>query len=143
MEHTESIAIARPPEAVWALVGGIDGWPAWLKDVSDVHLPKGMAAGAPFTYKYRGNDVAGTIAQYQRGRLVGITQQQPTYDFWESIRLEPEGEQTRVIFTIGFAPRKWWIRLVAIVIRPFRRWVLGSSIRNELVALRTTLETRT
>ena len=79
-------------------------------------------------------------AEYVRGQLVGIAQRHPTYDFWESIHLEPEQEQTRVIFTIGFAPPKWWIRPVAVAIRPFKRWVLGSSIRKELVALRTTLE---
>jgi len=141
MEHADSIVIARPPEAVWALVGGIDGWPLWLRDVSDVHLPGGMTRGASFTYKYRGNDVEGTIAQYERGRLVGISQQQPGYDFWESIRLDPDGQHTRVVFTIGFSPRRWWLRVVAIFIRPFRRWVLGSSIRRELAVLKKAVET--
>jgi len=141
MEHSDSTLIARPPEAVWALVGDIEGWPTWVKDLSDVQLPDGMAAGAPFTYRYRGDEVSGTIAQYEQGLLVGIATQYSAYDFSESIRLKPDGEGTRVILTMGFVPTTWWTRLLAIPIRPLRRWVLGSSMRKTLTALRTAAET--
>ena len=141
MEHSESILIARPPEAVWALVGSIDDWPAWAKDVSEVQLPDGMAPGARVTYKYRGGDVSATITHYEHGLLVGIAAPRSGYDFWESIRLQPDGEGTRVSFTMGFDPTAWWTRLLVIPIRPLKRWVLGSPLRKELVALRTAAET--
>lgn len=140
MEYSGSMLIKRPSEAVWALVGSVDDWPAWVTDVSDVRLPDGMAAGAGVTYKFRGGDVSGTITDYEAGLLVGITAPRSGYEFWESIRLQPEGEGTRVTFTMGFEPTAWWTRLLAIPIWPFKRWVLGSPLRRDLVALRTAAE---
>ncbi len=141
MQQTESVTIDRPPAEVWALVGDVRTWTKWLEDISDVQLVSGeLATGAEFSYKFRGRDVHATVDRYEAGRVIGIASSEKSYDFAESIRVEPADGQTRVTFTMGFDPTVWWASALSILLVPFKGMMLGKPLRNELEALRTAVE---
>jgi uncharacterized protein YndB with AHSA1/START domain len=141
VEHTESTRIAKPAEAVWALVGEPAAWPRWAGDLNDVRVHGELGAGTRVTYTYRRRRVAVTLTRYEPGRLVEIAGSETSYDMRESIGLEAAAEQmTTVSITIGFEPKATWARLVAPLVVPFKGVVLGRSLRRSLHELRRTAE---
>ena len=141
MEHTESIGIDRPPDAVWQLVGDIHSWPRWLEDISDVEMQSDeLGEGAEFTYKFRGRPAHVTVFPFEADRVIGITAPERGYDFAESITVEPQGEGTVVTFTMGFEPNTWWMKTVAIGVRPLKDRLMGRPLRKELAKLKAVAE---
>ena len=142
MRHSESSVITSSPENVWALVGDVRSWPKWLHGVSAVELVSAeLAVGSEFAYKWRGRDVRATVNEYEMGRTIGIFSAEKNYDFQESITLEPLGDRTRVVFTMGFDPTVWWARTLSVLMVPFKGRFLGRPLRTELESLRTAAET--
>ena len=141
MQHTETITIGRPSEDVWAYVGDVRSWPKWLEDVSDVDVQSGeMAEGTQLSYKFRGRETHPTITAYEQGQMLGIAASERGYEFAESIRLHSDGDQTEVSFTMGFEPTVWWMKGLAAALSPFKRTVLGRSMRKEMRSLKTAVE---
>lgn len=141
MQQTESITIDRPSAEVWPLIGSPDGWQRWLSGISNVKLLSDeVGPGAEFAYKFRDREVRATVDRYEEGRLISISSEERSYDFGESMELEPLGDQTRVTFTMGFEPTVWWASAASALLTPFKDRMLGKPLRKELETLRTEVE---
>ena len=139
MQQTESITIDRPAAEVWPLIGSVDGWQHWLTGISNVELLSDeVGPGAEFSYKFRGRAVTATVDRYEEGRLIAI--KESSYDFGESMELEPLGDETRVTFTMGFEPTVWWAKAGSALLTPFKDRMLGKPLREELATLKTVVE---
>ncbi len=141
MEQTESILIDRASGDVWPLVGDVREWDQWLTGISDVELVSDeLAPGAEFSYQYRNKPVRATVDRYEEGRLIGISTSEKTYDFAESITLDPRGGQTEVTFTMGFEPTVWWVSALSVLLIPVKGLMLGRPLRQELADLKRVAE---
>jgi len=141
MEQTESILIDRNANDVWPLVGDVRGWNQWLTGISDVELVSDeLAPGAEFSYQFRNKPVRATVDHYEEGRLIGISTSEKTYDFAESITLDPRGDQTEVTFTVGFEPTVWWVSALSVLLIPIKGLMLGRPLRQELADLKRVAE---
>lgn len=141
MQQSESIVVDAPVERVWPLIGSIEGWQDWNSGISNVELlADEIGPGAEFAYRYRGREVHTTVDAYEEGRLLSIASDEGSYDFGESLALEPEGDQTRVTFTMGFEPTVWWAKAASVLLVPFKDRVLGRPLRAELARLKDVVE---
>jgi len=88
------VVIDAPTTKVWSLLGDVTKWPAWNEHITQGRMVDGdqFFPGATFEYVYDGKPLVGTITQIDRPRSLawraGNTRQ--------SIRLEPDGEKTKV-----------------------------------------------
>lgn len=142
VEHSETTIIERPVERVWALAGDPRAWPAWAPDIRDVEVsPAGaLAPGSTVRLRTRGSESHATVTEFVEHRAFGFRAAEPRYDFFESITLNPSGARTQVTLTMGFAPKGPVFSALALLARPFKRWLLGSPLRKDLEALRGAVE---
>lgn len=140
MEHSQSGLIDRPVEQVWALAGDPRAWPAWAPDISDVRVEQALAPGSIVSLKTRGRESRATVFEYVEQRAFGIRAAEKRFDFWESIRLAPSGSRTRVTVSMGFAPKGFLFSALALLAWPFKRWLIGRPLRQDLEALRAAVE---
>jgi uncharacterized membrane protein len=141
LHQTETILVDAPAADVWKLVGSIEGWEHWNSGISNVELlADQLGPGAEFAYRYRDREVRTTVDAYEEGRLLSIASDEGSYDFGESLVVEPEGEQTRVTFTMGFEPTVWWAKAASVLLVPFKDRVLGKPLRKELATLKHVAE---
>ncbi len=141
MQQTESITIDAPTADVWPLIGSIDGWQSWLTGISNVELLSDeIGPGAEFGYTFRGRAVTATVDRYEEGRIMAIASTESSYDFGESMELEPLGDQTWATFTMGFEPTTWWAKAGSALLTPLKDRMLGKPLRKELATLKGVVE---
>lgn len=58
---TNSIIINAPAEKVWAVLTGINHWPAWQKEISKACIAGPVEAGATFMWKTGGAGITSTL----------------------------------------------------------------------------------
>jgi carbon monoxide dehydrogenase subunit G len=138
--HEESIRIARPAAAVWALVGDPSAWRRWAGDIDDVQVDGVLAVGTTITYRHRGRRVSVILTAYDDERLVEIAGSGRSYEMHESVALAPDDDATDVSMTMGFEPTAWWTRLLAPLVVPFKGLLLGRGMRRTVHALRRAAE---
>jgi hypothetical protein len=141
VEQSESIAIGRPQHEVWRLTGDPRAWSAWTSVRNVRTTPEGpLAAGTEVTYGYGEHETHATIAEFSPERLLAIQASEPGYDFLESVALAPNGAGTLATMTMGFATKTLVYSALAVLAKPFKRWVLGRPLRKDLLALRAAAE---
>ncbi len=141
VEQSESIAIGRPQHVVWRLAGHPRAWSAWTSTRNVRTTPDGpLAAGTEVTYGYGERETHATIAEFSPERLLAIQASEPGYDFVESVVLAPNGAGTLATITMGFVTRGLLYSTLAVLVKPFKRWVLGRPLRKDLLALRAAAE---
>lgn len=89
--------IAAPPADVWALVSGIDRWPAWNPDVQSADLEGDLAPGSTFRWKAGPGTITSTLQHVDPLREIGWTGKTLGIRAVHVYRLEPGGSGTRVV----------------------------------------------
>jgi hypothetical protein len=67
------IRIARPVDAVWALVADPEAWPSWAPHIRDVELDGGVAVDEQFTWSLGTVRIRATFAVVTPGRELSWT----------------------------------------------------------------------
>jgi uncharacterized protein YndB with AHSA1/START domain len=65
--------LAATPEAVWALLSDIDGWPAWNADVKQARLNGPLAPGSRFTWKAGPGTIHSVLQVVEAPHRIGWT----------------------------------------------------------------------
>jgi uncharacterized protein YndB with AHSA1/START domain len=65
--------IDAAPEAVWALLSDIEGWPAWNPDVKSAHLEGPLAPGTEFVWKAGPSTIHSVLRVVEPPERIGWT----------------------------------------------------------------------
>jgi uncharacterized protein YndB with AHSA1/START domain len=67
------IAVAAPPETVWAVISDIQRWPSWNPEVKSMELRGEVAPGSEFRWKAGGVSIRSTLEEVDAPRMIGWT----------------------------------------------------------------------
>ena len=78
--------------------------------MSDFELEGDLAVGSELEYQSRGRPARATVKRLEEGRAIEIGAEEKSWNFDESIKLTPDGDQTKVTFSMGFEPTAGWAK---------------------------------
>ena len=67
------IQIAAPPEAVWAVIADLSGWPTWNSDVRSMTFQDPLEPGSTFRWKSGSASLVSTLRVVDPPREIGWT----------------------------------------------------------------------
>ena len=89
--------VSAPPESVWKLVAGIDGWPGWNPDVKSAALQGDLAPGSTFRWKTGPGTIVSTLREVDPPREIAWTGKTMGIAAVHVYRLEPREGGTHVV----------------------------------------------
>jgi hypothetical protein len=81
--------VAAPPEVVWDVLAGLEGWPSWNPDVKSVQVEGPVAEGTTFRWKAKPGTIRSRIERLDRPSLIAWTGRMLAIDAVHVWRLEP------------------------------------------------------
>lgn len=132
----KEIVIAAAPETVWAIHTDINSWSNWHPEITAVELKGPLKPGSTFTWKSGPGSITSTLNVVEPFRRVAWTGKAMGTRAIHVWRLEPTGEDTRVVTEESMDG--WPVSLL----RGFFRKTLDRTLDAWLLALKTAVETR-
>jgi uncharacterized protein YndB with AHSA1/START domain len=88
--------VAAPPEVVWDILAGLEGWPSWNHDVKSVQVEGSVAEGTTFRWKAKQGTIRSRIERLDRPSLIAWTGRMLAIEAVHVWRLEPRDGGTFV-----------------------------------------------
>ena len=129
-----SVLIDAPPDAVFALLADVVGWPAWQGPVSRVRADGPVQTGTRFRWKSGGTWITSTVETFEPARGIGWRGRAAGTRAIHVWRIAAEADGTRVETEESM---EGW--LVTLLRRPMRR-VLERGISSVLPDLKAEAE---
>ena len=139
---TESVHVSRPPDEVWAVVADLDAHPEWRPTIveftklSDGPLAVGSRIREVLRWRGREIEIEDVVTALEPPRRFAVRGGWQAADFELDLRLEPEGEGTRVTMDWPLYPKS----LLMKVATPFLGGTMRRETRKELELLRARVE---
>jgi carbon monoxide dehydrogenase subunit G len=144
MRVTESIGIERPPADVWAVVSDLSTHTEWrpalveFRQVSDGPLAVGSRVREVLLWRGRELELDDVVTALEPERRFAITGGWSAAEFDLELRLEPDGESTRVTMDWPLRPKSLLLRAAT----PFLGRAMRKATREELELLKAYVEGR-
>lgn len=132
-----TIEIIATPETVWAVLTGIENWPAWNPDVKSVSVQGEVAPGTRFRFKSGPGTIRSTVERVEPQRSISWTGRTLGIDAVHAWQLEPRNGGTLVTTAESFDG------LVARILRRPLQKTLDDTLQSSLRHLKAEAERRT
>lgn len=146
MQVSVSITIERAAQEVWDRVADVEMRHTWLDGLAEPRRTSEVASGPGAVYATRfrrlgiGLKVTYTVTESEPPRRHAMRVAMPVMSFDALMEFAPEGDGTKVVYTMETGSGGRLATLFTTVLGPLRRAVARKQLLNELRGLKAVLE---